>query len=49
MNTDLINSLKLMGMGMAAIFIVILTIYLVVQLLLRITGGKKGATDTAKR
>ncbi len=48
MNTDLINSLKLMGMGMAAIFIVILTIYLVVQLLLRITGVKKSSTGTTK-
>jgi hypothetical protein len=38
MNNDLINSLKLAGMGMAAIFLVILVIYLFVHLILKLTG-----------
>ncbi len=38
MNTDLINSLKLAGMGMAAIFLVILVIYLFVHVLLKLAG-----------
>jgi hypothetical protein len=37
MNNDLINSLKLAGMGMAAIFLVILVIYLFVHVLLKMT------------
>jgi len=49
MNTDLINSLKMMGMGMGAIFLVIIIIYIAVQLMLRITGGKKDDPDTARR
>lgn len=43
MNTDLINSLKLAGMGMAAIFLVIMVIYLFVHVILKLTGKiKKG-------
>ena len=38
MDNDLINSLKLAGMGMAAIFLVILVIYLFVHILLKLTG-----------
>ncbi len=49
MNTDLINSLKMMGMGMGAIFLVIIIIYIAVNLMLRITGGKKDDPDTARR
>ncbi len=37
-----------MGMGMAAIFFVIIIIYLVVQLMLRISRGKAGNTNAAK-
>jgi Na+-transporting methylmalonyl-CoA/oxaloacetate decarboxylase gamma subunit len=48
MSTELISSLKLMGMGMAAIFFVIIIIYLVVQLMLRISRGKAGNTNAAK-
>lgn len=48
MDTELISSLKLMGMGMAAIFFVIIIIYLVVQLMLRISRGKTGSTNAAK-
>ncbi|MFZ0471612.1 MAG: OadG family transporter subunit [Bacteroidales bacterium] len=48
MDTELISSLKLMGMGMAAIFFVIIIIYLVVQLMLRISRGKAGNTNAAK-
>jgi Na+-transporting methylmalonyl-CoA/oxaloacetate decarboxylase gamma subunit len=48
MNTELISSLKLMGMGMAAIFFVIIIIYLVVQLMLRISRGKADNTNAAK-
>jgi preprotein translocase subunit Sss1 len=43
MNTDFINSLKLAGMGMTAIFLVILVIYLFVHVILKITGRKKKA------
>lgn len=43
MNTDLINSLKLAGMGMAAIFLVILVIYLFVHLLLKLAGRNNKA------
>jgi hypothetical protein len=35
------NSLKLMGMGMAAIFIVIFAIYAAVNIMLRVTAEKK--------
>lgn len=35
------NSLKLMGMGMAAIFIVIFAIYAAVNIMLRATAEKK--------
>jgi len=48
MNTELINALKLMGMGMAAIFFVIIIIYLVVQLMLRISRGKADKPNAAK-
>jgi Na+-transporting methylmalonyl-CoA/oxaloacetate decarboxylase gamma subunit len=48
MNTELISALKLMGMGMAAIFFVIVIIYLVVQLMLRISRGKANGTSAAK-
>ncbi len=40
MNTDLIKSFELMGQGMAAIFVVIIVIYLAVHLILRLTGGR---------
>lgn len=43
MNNDLINSLKLAGMGMAAIFLVILVIYLFVHVLLKMTGRNNKA------
>lgn len=48
MDTELISALKLMGMGMAAIFFVIIIIYLVVQLMLRISRGKADKPDAAK-
>jgi hypothetical protein len=48
MNTELISSLKLMGMGMAAIFVVIVIIYLAVQLMLRITREKTNGTNAPK-
>ncbi len=48
MNTELLNALKLMGMGMAAIFFVIIIIYLVVQLMLRISRGKADKPDAPK-
>lgn len=35
------DSFKLMGMGMAAIFIVIIVIYAAVNLMLRLTAEKK--------
>lgn len=41
MNADLLNSLKLTGMGMAAIFIVILVIYIAVHLILKLSNWKK--------
>ncbi len=46
MNTDLISSFKLMGMGMAAIFTVILIIYLAVWIMLKVTGSSEEGTDT---
>jgi len=49
MNTDLINSLKLTGMGMAAIFIVILVIYLAVHLILKLSNNKKAAKDDKRQ
>ncbi|MGB8357696.1 MAG: OadG family protein [Bacteroidales bacterium] len=49
MNTDLINSLKMMGMGMGAIFLVIIVIYIAVQLMLKLTGSKKDEPDTGRR
>ena len=39
-NVNVINSLKLMGMGMAAIFVVIIVIYLIVNLMLKLTSQK---------
>jgi Na+-transporting methylmalonyl-CoA/oxaloacetate decarboxylase gamma subunit len=45
MNTDLISSFKLMGMGMGAIFTVILVIYLAVWIMLRITGKREEVKD----
>ncbi|MFN2313288.1 MAG: OadG-related small transporter subunit [Bacteroidales bacterium] len=45
MNTDLISSFKLMGMGMAAIFTVILIIYLAVWIMLRVTGSREEEKD----
>jgi len=39
-NINVINSLKLMGMGMSAIFVVIIVIYLVVNLMLKLTSRK---------
>ena len=48
MNTELISALKLMGMGMVAIFFVIVIIYLVVQLMLRISRGKANSPNAAK-
>jgi hypothetical protein len=44
MNIDIVtvmNSLKLMGMGMAAIFLVIFAIYGAVNIMLKATGGNK--------
>lgn len=38
MNENVIASLKLMGMGMAAIFLVIIVIYIAVNLLHRFTN-----------
>lgn len=37
MNNNLLSSLKLMGMGMASIFLVIIVIYVAVSLLHRFT------------
>jgi len=45
MNTDLISSFKLMGMGMGAIFTVILVIYLAVWIMLRVTGKREEVKD----
>lgn len=47
MNTDLVNSLKLMGMGMGAIFTVILIIYMAVWVMLRITASQEEGKDAA--
>ena len=41
MNVNVMNSLKLMGMGMAAIFFVIIIIYIAVNLMLRFTKEKE--------
>jgi Na+-transporting methylmalonyl-CoA/oxaloacetate decarboxylase gamma subunit len=43
MNTNVIGSFKLMGMGMAAIFLVIIVIYFAVNLLHRFTNKKSNA------
>ena len=40
MNIDVIKSLQLMGMGMAAIFFVILVIYAALNLMLKLTNEK---------
>ncbi len=40
-NVNIVNSLKLMGMGMTSIFVVIVVIYLVVNLMLRLTKEKR--------
>ncbi len=45
MNTDLISSLKMMGMGMGAIFTVILIIYVAVWIMLRVTGSREEGKD----
>jgi len=45
MNADLISSFKLMGMGMGAIFTVILVIYLAVWIMLRVTGKREEVKD----
>lgn len=45
MNTDLISSFKLMGMGMGAIFTVIMIIYLAVWIMLRVTGSREEGKD----
>ena len=41
MNTDTINALKLTGMGMTAIFLVMLVIYFAVHLMLKLSNRKK--------
>lgn len=41
MNENVVISLKLMGMGMAAIFTVIMVIYLCVNVMLKLTSEKK--------
>jgi Na+-transporting methylmalonyl-CoA/oxaloacetate decarboxylase gamma subunit len=41
MNANVIKSLKLMGMGMAAIFLVIIVIYAAVIIMLRVTSDDK--------
>jgi len=40
MDIDVINSLKLMGMGMGAIFFVIIIIYAAVNLMLKLSNNK---------
>lgn len=40
MDIDVIKSLELMGMGMAAIFFVIIVIYAAVNLMLKLTSEK---------
>lgn len=41
MDIDVINSLKLMGMGMGAIFFVIVIIYASVNLMLKLSSNDK--------
>ena len=41
MSVNVFNSLKLMGMGMAAIFFVIIVIFAAVNIMLRATAEKK--------
>jgi len=41
MDIDVINSLKLMGMGMGAIFFVIIVIYASVNLMLKLSSKQK--------
>lgn len=41
MDIDVINSLKLMGMGMGAIFFVIIVIYAAVNLMLKLSSSIK--------
>lgn len=41
MDVDVINSFKLMGMGMAAIFLVIIVIYVSVNIMLKLTADNK--------
>jgi len=41
MDIDVINSLKLMGMGMGAIFFVIIIIYAAVNLMLKLSSNDK--------
>lgn len=41
MGENVIKSLQLMGMGMAAIFFVIIIIYAAVNIMLRVTGKNK--------
>jgi len=40
-STNVIKSLELMGMGMAAIFFVIIVIYIAVNVMLKLTQAKK--------
>jgi hypothetical protein len=40
MDIDVIKSLQLMGMGMAAIFIVIIVIFAAVNIMLKLTSEK---------
>lgn len=40
MDIDVIKSFELMGMGMAAIFLVIIVIYAAVNLMLKLTNEK---------
>jgi len=40
-STNVIKSLELMGMGMAAIFFVIIVIYIAVNIMLKLTKAKK--------
>jgi Na+-transporting methylmalonyl-CoA/oxaloacetate decarboxylase gamma subunit len=47
MNTDLISSLKLMGMGMGAIFTVILIIYFAVWIMLKATASRSEEKDAS--
>ncbi len=41
MDVNVISSFKLMGMGMAAIFLVIIIIYASVNIMLKLTADKK--------